>query len=349
MLVSGRGQDLREVPLLCTLFYSAVGERTIRRRPTLLALVLWAVGGAHCAPAAETYPNRPITIVMGITKGGITDVITRAYADAVSKDLGQPVAIENRPSETGEEAAALVQRARPDGYTLLVFSGAQHLALPQMRTVEYDPLTGFAPVTTLFTLVNFLAVPAAGPAKSVSDLLRYGRSQGVLTFGSSGIGTTSHLTASRMTLDIGRFIVPRAHYPGAAAMIADLVASRFDFAFVSYSVAKPYLQAGRLRLIAVDAVERWPDFPDLPTLREAGIYQEQVAGWFALAAPKGTPEAIIQKLHDAFAKAAHDPDLVQAFRDNGVLPASATPTQTRAMMVSEAANNAVLIASLNLQ
>jgi tripartite-type tricarboxylate transporter receptor subunit TctC len=320
----------------------------MRRRLSVFALVLWAVGAGHCAPAAETYPNRPITIVMGITKGGITDVVTRAYADAVSKDLGQPVVIDNRPSETGEEAAGLVQRARPDGYTLLVFSGAQHLALPQMRAVGYDPLTGFAPVTTLFTLVNFLAVPASGPAKSVSELLRYGRSQGVLSFGSSGLGTTSHLTPSRMTLDIGRFILARAHYAGAAPMIADLVAGRFDFAFVSYSVAKPYVQDGRLLLIAVDAQERWPDLPDIPTLGEAGIYQEKVASWFALAAPKQTPEVIVGRLYDAFAKAARDPDLVQALRDSGVLPASATPAQTGAMMVKEAANDAVLIASLNL-
>ena len=151
-----------------------------------------------------------------------------------------------------------------------------------------------------------------------------------------------------MQLDIGRFIAPATvHYAGAAPMITDLAAGRFDFAFVSYAVVKPYVRDGQLRLLAVDAVKRWPDLPDLPTLLEAGIYQEKVASWFALAAPKGTPDAIVQKVYDAFAKAAREPSLVQAFRDNGVLPASATPEETRAMMANEAASMAVLVASLN--
>src|SRR5258705_11334168 len=128
----------------------------------LTLVLLGACLASASATAAETFPARPITVVAGTSRGGITDVISRAYADAVSKELGQRVTVENKPSESGGEAAALVQAAAPDGYTLLVFSGAQHAALPAIRNVGYEPVRSFAPVTTLFTLVNFMAVRSGG-------------------------------------------------------------------------------------------------------------------------------------------------------------------------------------------
>src|SRR6185295_13282463 len=245
----------------------------------LLLVVCLASGSAN---AAENFPTRPITIVAGTSRGGITDVISRAYADAVSKDLRQRVVVDNKPSESGGEAAALVQAAAPDGYTLLVFSGAQHAALPAIRNVGYEPVQSFAPVTTLFTLVNFMAVRSGG-ANSVAQLLQTGRTKsGGLIFGSSGLGSTSHLTAMRLSSSTNTPVRP-VHYAGAAPMIADLIGGKLDFTFVSYTVAKSYVSDGRLKLLAVDALDRWPDLPELPTLSDAGINQEKVASWFALA------------------------------------------------------------------
>jgi tripartite-type tricarboxylate transporter receptor subunit TctC len=132
-------------------------------------------------------------------------------------------------------------------------------------------------------------------------------------------------------------------------MVIDLAAGRLDFAFASYTVLKPYLASNQLKLLAVDAVERWPDLPNLPTLREAGLGQEKVASWFALAAPKATPLAIVQKLHDALAKAARDPHVVQVLRDNGALAATATPGEMRALMQDEAKKTLALITGLNLR
>ena len=313
----------------------------MRQRWALLSFV--ACVASTPAAGAEQFPSRPIAIVMGMSAGGIADVTTRLYSEIVSKELGQPIRIENRPTEAGATAAVAVQNAAPDGYTLLVFSGAQHAAIPAMQSAGYEPVKGFAPVTTLFTMVNFLAVPNASPADSVAELLRLGREKpGGLAFGSSGVGSTSHLTAARMALSTGTPIRP-VHYAGAAPMIADLVAGRLDFALVSSTVAMPFAIERKLKLLAVDAALRWPDLPSLPTLREAGIDQPKVASWFALAAPMGTPEPVIERLHDAFAKAARDPTLLKGLRDNGALLTTSTPEETASMMAEETRETAALL------
>ena len=292
---------------------------------------------------------RPITIVLGVSKGGISDVIVRKYAELVSDELGRPIAIDNRPTESGAEAAAMVQRAVPDGTTLLVFSGAQHAALPAMRDVPYDPTGGFAPVTTLFTLVNFLAVPTESGTNSVSQLLGESRTKATgLAFGSSGIGSTSHLTAMRLAASTSTQIRP-VHYAGAAAMIDALVSSELDFAFVSYAVAKPHVASGRLKLLAVDAAERWPGLPDIPTLREAGVAQEKVASWFALAAPAGTPENMVARLQAAFANAAKSPALIQTARENGAIISTSSPDELRAMLAREVETTGALARALDLR
>src|SRR5215831_5888253 len=285
----------------------------------LLTLALLACLASAAATAAESFPSHAVTLVAGTSRGGITDVITRAYAETVSKDLKRPVVVDNRPSESGGQAANYVQTAAPDGYTLLVFSGAQHASLPSIRSAGYDPVKSFSPVTTLFTLVNFLAVPQGSSVNSVKQLVALGaRKPGGLIFGSSGLGSTSHLTAARLAQSTNTRIEP-VHYAGAAPMIADLFSGKLDFTFVPYTVAKPYARDGRIKLLAVDALERWPDLPDLPTLKQAGLNQEKVASWFALAAPAGTPAPIVARLHDAFVTASRDPMLARIARENGAL------------------------------
>lgn len=319
----------------------------MRRR--LLWLGLLGVLASAPARPAENFPNRSITIVLGTTPGGISDVTTRLYAESASKELGQAINIENRPTEAGFVATATVQGAPPDGYTLFVFSGAQHAALSAIQGPPADPVRLFAPVTPLFTMVNFLAVPMDSPAHSVAELLRFGRSKpGGLVFGSSGLGSTSHLTAARLALSSNTPIKP-THYAGAAPMIGDLLAGKLDFTFVSATVAKPYVTQGKLRLLAVDAEERWPDFPSLPTLRQAGVDQPKVASWFALAAPAGTPPAVIQRLHDAFARASRDPLITKGLRENGALITIRSPEETTAMLADEVKKTTSLVQTLNLR
>ncbi len=306
----------------------------MRRKSLLVAVALVMLCAFDAAAAAEVFPSRPLTLVMGTSRGGIADTIARAYAAAASSSLGQPIVIDNRPSDSGNEAAFWVRNATPDGHTLLVFSGVQHFAVPLMQRVDYDAVGDFVPVTTLFSLVNFLAVPASSPATSVSDLMRLGREHGFLDYGSSGVGSTSHLTAIRITMATGVRIAP-AHYAGAAPMIVDLAAHRLDFSLASYTVLKPYLANGQIKLLAVDSTERWRDLPNLPTLLETGLTKEKVASWFALAAPKGTPDERVKKIYAAFAAAGKDPRVVAALRDNGALPGLTPPEAMRSFMAEE--------------
>jgi len=320
----------------------------MRKRWAFLAFLVFlaVVTVALLRPALSP---RAITIVLGVSKGGITDVIVRQYAELVSRELGQAIAIDNRPTDSGAEAAALVQSAAPDGRTLLAFSGAQHAALPAMRDVGYDAIGGFSPVTTLFTLVNFLAVPQQNPASSVTDLIAAGRNRPMgLVFGSSGLGSTSHLTAMKLAASTGTSIRP-VHHAGAAAMIDALVSGELDFAFVSYAVAKPHVLAGRLKLLAVDAAERWPDLPDVPTLREAGIAQEKVASWFGLVAPTGTADILIASLQAVFANAAKDPALIQAARESGAIISTSSPEELHSMLTLEVEATGWIVRTLDLR
>lgn len=303
----------------------------MRRRPVLVATALWLFGAFEAVIAAEAFPSRPVTLVLGASRGGIADTMARAYAAAASASLGQPVIIDNRPSDSGNEAAFWVRNAAPDGQTLLVFSGVQHFAVPLMQRVDYDAVNDFVPVTTLFTMVNFLAVPSASPANTPSELMRLGREHGFLDYGSSGVGSTSHLTAIRITMATGVRIAS-AHYAGAAPMILDLAAHRLDFTLASQTVLRPYLASGQLKLLAVDAAERWPDLPELPTLLETGLIKEKVTSWFGLAAPKGTPAGTVQKIHAAFTAAGNDPRVARALRDNGALAGGATPEEMPSLM-----------------
>ncbi len=257
--------------------------------------------------------------------------------------------VENRASGAGAVAASSVQKAAADGYTLLVFAGAQNAVLPAMETVPYDPIDGFAPVTVLFNLVNFLVVPSDSPARTLGELLALGRSKpGGLSAGTAGVGTTGHLTAERLRLSTATPI-QSVQYRGGAPMLADLLAGRIDFALLAYNVVKAQVDAGKLRLLAVDADQRWPDTPDVPTLSEAGVHQPKVASWFALAAPRGTPAAVVEKLHGEFVRAAQDPELVRRARQNGALLVPTTPGQLREMMSREAESTGGLVRQLGLR
>jgi len=304
------------------------------------------------APAAQAqdFPNRPITIVVGLAPGGITDVTARVYAEALSRGVGQRVVVENRQGAGGAVGAAAVQNAKPDGYTVLVFSGAQHVAVPAMAaTAPYEPIKGFAPISLLFHLATIVSVPTNLPAKTLAELFELGKKKpGGLTFGSPGVGTPSHLLAARL----GRATktpMQFAHYRGGGPMMADLITGRVDFALASFTVARSNFAAGKLRGLAVDAKSRFTALPDVPTLTELGYGNEKVASWFAVAAPAGTPPAIVQKLNAEFIKASKDPDLVKRLTENGTPIETTSPEQMTKLLADEQARTTELVQVLGLK
>ena len=316
----------------------------------VIGLTLAAVVALPGAARADDFPSRQITIVVGLAPGGITDVTSRIYAEAMSKVTGQRVIVENRQGAGGAVGAAAVQNATPDGYTVLVFSGSQHVAVPAMApSAPYEPIKGFAPITLLFDLATLVTVPADLPAKNVAELWALGKKKdGGLSFGSPGVGTPSHMLAARLARVTGT-PMQWVHYRGGGPMMADLITGRVDWALSSYTATKGHFIEKKLRALAIDADQRWDGMPDVPTLAELGYGKETVARWFAVAAPAGTPPAIVKKLHDDFVKASKDPALIKRLHDNGSPIHTSTPEEMASLLAEENARTKELVDALNLK
>lgn len=313
-----------------------------------LACLLPSLAVEHAA--AQDFPNRPITILVGLAAGGVTDVVARLYAEAVSKSLGQRVIIENRPAASGAVAAAALQNAQPDGYTLLLFSGAQHATIPALEdTAAYDPVKGAQPVTLVFNFVGIVAVPADSPVNSIADLVAFGKKKpDGLTFGSPGVGTPSHLAGAKL-MAVAKTPAQFIHYRGGSPMMTDLLPGRLDVAWPSAPTAKAFLLDKKIKALAIEGNERWSLIPEVPTLRELGLGDASVASWFGVAAAPGTPKSIVDKLNTAFAAAARDPELRRRVTENGLSVATSTPEEMGRLMAKEAADIRDLVRTLGLR
>jgi tripartite-type tricarboxylate transporter receptor subunit TctC len=243
-----------------------------------------------------------------------------------------------------------VQNAAPDGYTLLVFSGSQHAAVPAMSaTAPYEPIKGFAPISLLFHLATIVSVPTDLPAKTLKEMFALGKTKpGGLSFGSPGVGTPSHMLAAVLAKTTGT-PMQYVHYRGGAPMMADLITGRVDFALASITVAKSNFAAGKLRGLAIDYNKRSDHLPDVPTLTELGYGDAKVASWFGVAAPAGTAPAIVAKLHESFVNASRDPELIKRLGDNGTPIETTTPAQMAKLMAQEWERTGGLVRELGLK
>lgn len=314
-----------------------------------LALVCTSLCGSPPQARAEDYPSHPIVIIVGLAAGGVSDVMTRFYADVVSRKVGQRIQIENRPQGSGVVAAAALQSATPDGYTLMVFPIAQYAGMPAMvKDVSYDPVKGNQPITPLFSIASLIVVPADSPANSLSDLVELSKKKaGGLSFGTPGLGTPAHMSGAKL-MEAIKAHVQYVHYRGAAPMINDLLPGRLDAAVVSSLTARPFLQSKKIKALVSDATEKWPVAPEIPLLRDVGLHDASVPSWFGLAAPPGTPAAIINKLNEAFVAASKDPKLRQRIEENGLTVVTSTPKEMEAMMVKDTADIGQLVKALDL-
>lgn len=261
---------------------------------------IWAVQTAQ----ADSYPSRPITIIVPFPPGGSSDIVMRLVASKASETLKQPIVIENRPGAAGNVAAIAIKNAPPDGYLLMLgHTGTHAINATLYGDLKFDPVKDFTPITGLITFNNILNVPAASPAKTVSELVAYAKTKPEgLSYGSQGVGTGGHLLGVLLGKHAGINLI-HVPYRGIAPAVTDTVAGRMDILFAGYLSSGSHVEAGRLRLLAIAGSKRHPRLPDLPTMAEAGYPEVQMDQWFGLFAPAKTPAPIVQKLNAEFVAA----------------------------------------------
>jgi tripartite-type tricarboxylate transporter receptor subunit TctC len=232
---------------------------------------------------------------------------------------------------------------------LLVFSGSQHATVAAMGSAPYDPVKGFSFITVLFNSVVAFVVPPDSPVATLEELFELGRKKsGGLSMGTPGLGSPSHLLGARVAL-AAKAPLQSIHYRGGAPMMGDVLTGRLDFAVATLSTSRPFLADKKLRALALDADTRWAGLPEVPVLAEFGYGKEKVANWFGVAAPAGTPPAMVARLREEFVKASRDPELEKRLAENGTLIATSTSEEMRAMMVEEVASMDTLVKTLNLR
>lgn len=295
-------------------------------RTFVFLLALGLTGSA--AAQSSGYPSRPIKIIVPNAPGGPNDFLSRIVGQKLSELWGQPVVAENRPGAGGTIGVDLVAKAPPDGYTI-VMGGSSTLAVAPglYAKLPYDPLRDLAPVANVAFVPFVLAVNANVPARTVRELIELARSKkGLLTYGSSGIGSMSNLAMELLKATTGADIL-QVPYKGAAPIVAAIVSGEIDMAFADLAVAAPHARAGKLRVLATSGGRRPAAAPQLPTMAEAGIEGYAVDIWFGIVAPAGTPGDIIDKLNSAIVNALQAPDVRRRIDELGYEAIGGTPEQ----------------------
>jgi tripartite-type tricarboxylate transporter receptor subunit TctC len=291
--------------------------RTARTgRATFLALGL--AFGLCTVASAQSYPSKPIHIVVPFAPGGITDVIGRALGQRLSETWGQQVVVENKPGGgTGQVGTDFVAKSAPDGYTLLVTADATFVTAPHTYSkLPYDAVNDFVPITGLGISPQALIVHPSLPVRTVSDLVELAKKKpGEINYGTFGIGSSGHLNIILIEGMTGTKFTP-VHYRGAAPAITDVIGGHIQMIIVSIGLITQPWQAGSLKVLGFGSTTRLAQYPDVPTLAESGLSGYEAGSWYGLAAPKGTPPEIVAKLNAETQRIFNDP----AFREKFLAP-----------------------------
>jgi tripartite-type tricarboxylate transporter receptor subunit TctC len=308
--------------------------RSITRRQVVQAIALAAALSSGTA-MAQTWPSKPVSLIVPFPPGGTTDVLARALGEKLSKELGQPVIVENKPGAGATIGADFVAKAKPDGYTLLMGAVHHTIASSVYKKLPYDFQKDLAPVTVVALVPNVLVVNANVPAKSVAELIALAKSQpGKLTYGSNGNGTAQHLIGTQFQNATGTDLI-HVPYKGSGPLVTDLLGGQITMSFDTVTPVLQHIKSGKLRALAVTTDKRSSALPNVPTLDEAGLKGFNIGTWFGVLAPAGTPKDIMARLSTEVVKAVQSPDFRKRMEEVGAEPIGNSPDQMAQQVKSE--------------
>lgn len=298
--------------------------------------------------ASQSFPSKPIRIVASLAPGGGMDTTTRVVAQNLQATLGQPGVVENRPGAGGGLGSELVAKSPPDGYTLLTVSIAHAVLASANKNLGYSPERDLVPVTIMVNAPNVLISHPSLPVKTIKELIAYAtRRPGEINYGSAGSGSTSHLATEYLKL-LTKIDLMHIPYKGTAPGMTDLAAGRLSLFFTSMVSAKPYLDSGRLRVLAQAGSKRAAVMPDIPTIAEAGVPGYAVDVWYALMAPAATPRPVLERLNQAATKTLHTPEIARKLETIGLEPVGEGLAASDAYVKSEIRKWARVVAAAKI-
>jgi tripartite-type tricarboxylate transporter receptor subunit TctC len=293
-----------------------------------------------CVPSAafaqSDYPNRQIRLLVGFAAGGPVDVTARIVADALSAELGKPLVVDNRPGAGGNLAADVVAKAPPDGYTLLQSSNALAISPGIYSKLPFDVVKDFTPVSEVTTTFLVMVVHPSVPAKTVQEFIAYAKTRGRIDYGSAGAGTITHLAAALFAREAG-VAMQHVPYRGSAPAVTDLVAGRVPVMFAPIGTAKPFIENGKLRALAVTGPRRVDGLPTVPTVDEAGVRGFEASGWNGMFAPAGTRKPIVDRLHGAVVKILTNEETRKRLAQLDAIPRGTDPETFRRYVAADVA------------
>lgn len=315
------------------------------RAAALAGIALFA-GAAH---AQDTYPSKPIRIIVPAAAGGNLDAVSRYMAERLTPPLKQSVIVENRIGASSTIGSRYVAQSAPDGYTLLGF-GNTFTSVPALMTAGYDPVKEFSGVSMLVRLPEVVVVNANTPYKTIGELVAAAKAApGTIAYGTAGAGSVAHFATERFAFQVGIKLV-HVPYKGNSQAMVDLVGNRFPMMFDQISTSRQHIAEGRLRPLAITSAARSPLLPNVPTMSEAGVKDFEDYTWNAFAAPAGTPREIINRLHAEIVKVLNTPEVRARFNGQGLeVTPSASPDELNAFLKEDVTRAARIAKDANIK